>query len=253
MTDFMNPAEFANIARCERDFWWFRGMRAILFRLLAPHLKGRTIRCALEAGCGTGYFSHLLQNERGWPVVPVDYSWEGLRFAQEMGVKQLVQADARDLPFPRGAFDLVISLDMLVHLDRGDELRAVKELARVLAPGGLLAIRVAALDALRSRHSVYAFERQRFTRARLTKMVSGSGLHVLRCTYANSFLLPVALAKFRLWEPLAGGTVASGVQPLAPWLDRALYTPLACEAALLETGLNFPAGQSLILIAGKAG
>ncbi len=35
----MNPAEFANIARCERDFWWYRGVRAILYRILHPYLE----------------------------------------------------------------------------------------------------------------------------------------------------------------------------------------------------------------------
>ena len=30
----MNPAEFANIAQSEGDFWWYRGMREILFRML---------------------------------------------------------------------------------------------------------------------------------------------------------------------------------------------------------------------------
>ena len=36
-------------------------MRQILFRMLEPHLAGRKIGRALEAGCGTGYFSYLLQ------------------------------------------------------------------------------------------------------------------------------------------------------------------------------------------------
>ena len=54
MSGFMNPAEFANIRQSEEDFWWYRGMRATLFRMLEPHLKGRAIASALEAGCGTG-------------------------------------------------------------------------------------------------------------------------------------------------------------------------------------------------------
>ena len=48
----MNPAEFANIANAEKEFWWYRGMRTILFRMLAPHLDGRNIRrvvrCTVE-------------------------------------------------------------------------------------------------------------------------------------------------------------------------------------------------------------
>ena len=253
MSSFMNPAEFANIAKSESHFWWYRGMRTILFRMLDPLLAGRTIGRALEAGCGTGYFSHLLQTERGWPVVPMDFSWHGLRYAREMGVQRVVQGDIRALPFPDGAFDLVMSLDVLSHLVRGQDQLAARELARVLAPGGLLVVRTAALEILRSRHSEFAFERQRFTRRRLVDLFAGAGLRVLRSTYVNSLLLPVALAKFRVWEPLLRKPPASGVEPVAPWLDKLLYAPLALEAARLGAGHNLPLGQSVVLIGEKLG
>ena len=247
----MNPAEFANIAQSERDFWWYRGMRAILFRVLEPYLKGRKIARALEAGCGTGYFSRLLQRERGWPIVPVDISPEGLRYARAMGVRSAVQADVTRLPFAGALFDVVLSMDVLPHLRRGDESSATREMARVLAPGGLMVIRAAGLDILRSRHSAFAGESQRFTRRGLVELAAAAGLRVLRCTYCNSLLLPVALLKFRVWEPLIRKPAESGVQRVTPWLDRLLYAPLALEAASIGAGLNFPAGQSLLLVAEK--
>src|SRR5262245_39603120 len=106
----MNPAEFANIRASEESFWWYRGMRGILFRLLAPYLQRRAIRSALEAGCGTGYQSSLLQRERGWPIVALDYSPDGLRHARELGVSRPVQGDIRALPFAAGQFDFTLSL-----------------------------------------------------------------------------------------------------------------------------------------------
>jgi SAM-dependent methyltransferase len=247
----MNPAEFANIARSEKDFWWYRGMREILFRMLDPLLGGRRPRLALEAGCGTGYFSRLLQMERGWPVVPVDIAGEGLRYAREIGVRRLAQADISRLPFASGAFDLVLSLDVLPHFERGEEQGAIAEFARVLAPGGLVAVRAAALDVLRSRHSEFAAERQRFTVPALSKALERAGVRVLRATYANTLLMPVALAKFRLWEPLLRRPAASGVGPVAPWLDALLYRALAAEAAWIGAGRGFPLGQSLILVGEK--
>ena len=247
----MNPAEFANIAQCERNFWWYRGMRNILFRLLDRHLAGRTVGRALEAGCGTGYLSWLLQKERHWPIVPMDISPDGLRYARQMGVERAVQGDATNIPFAGGAFDLVLSIDVLAHLPRGLELDAAREMARVLAPGGLLVVRTAALDVLRSRHSEFAYERQRFTGRRLRELFSGAGLRVLRCTYANSLLMPVALAKFRLWEPLLRTPASTGLEPVAPWLDRLLYAPLGVEAGWIARGGSFPAGQSLLLVGEK--
>jgi SAM-dependent methyltransferase len=247
----MNPAEFANIANSEKDFWWYRGMRAILFRMLEPHLAGRKLARVLEAGCGTGYFSYLLQTERRWPVTPVDIGWEGLRRARSMGVERAVQANVMSLPFASGVFDLALSIDVLPHLVRGEDQRGVDELGRVVARGGLVLIRAAALDILRSRHSEFVYERQRFTRARLTALAENAGIRVLRCTYANSLLLPVALAKFRIWEPLTRQAPGSGVEPVAGWLDRILYGALAAEAAWIGAGRNLPIGQSLILIGEK--
>jgi SAM-dependent methyltransferase len=252
MSGFMNPAEFANIRQAEENFWWYRGMRDILFRLAQPHLEGRRITRALEAGCGTGYLSHLLQRERGLPVVPLDYSGDGLRYARELGVRDPVQGDIRGLPFGNGAFDLVLSIDCIAHLPRGEEAAAASELARVLAPGGLLVLRTSALDILRSRHGEFAHERQRFTRRRLTGLFASAGIRILRCTYANSLLMPIALAKFRLIEPLSRAPAESGVQPVAPWLDRFLYRHLALEAAWIGAGANLPIGQSLLLIGTKA-
>ena len=247
----MNPAEFANIARSEQRFWWYRGMNEILFRLLDPIARERRFERVLEAGCGTGYLAKLLTLRYGWDIVPVDLGWEGLNFARSMGIVQLTQADIAQLPFPANAFDAVLSMDVIVHFPRGEEQRAMAELTRVLRPGGLLCIRVSALDILRSRHSEFAHERQRFTKDRLLRIVQDCGIDVTRCTYANSLLLPVALAKFRVWEPLMAPEPASGVAPVNSTLDTLLYSALRTEAALLEAGLNFPAGQSLVLVGRK--
>ena len=251
MSGFMNPAEFANIRQSEEDFWWYRGLRATLFRMLEPHLKGRAISRALEAGCGTGYLSHILQRERGWPIVPLDFSRDGLRFARQLGVRNPVQGDIRSLPFGDGAFDLVMSVDVIAHLPRGDEHLAARELARVARRGGLVVVRTSALDMLRSRHGEFDHERQRFTRRRLMGLFAGAGIRILRCTYSNSLLMPIALLKFRLWEPLLRKPAESGVQRVAPWLDRMLYAPLAMEAAWLGAGHGLPVGQSLVLIGEK--
>src|SRR5581483_3507529 len=95
----MNPAEFANIAAAERDLWWYRGMREIVFRLLDPVAKSRRLDRVVEAGCATGYFSQLLEQRYGWNVVPFAYDAEGPRYAQGQGLRSLVQADVTALPF----------------------------------------------------------------------------------------------------------------------------------------------------------
>ena len=251
----MNPAEFENIARCERDFWWFRGMREIQFRLLDPVVaEGREPKGAsvLEAGCGTGYFSRVLEQRYGWRMTPLDLDQQGLEYARGYGLDRLVRGDITALPFAAARFDGLVSMDVLVHLPRGEEGQAFGEFARVLKKGGLLALRVSALDILRSRHSQFVHERQRFTRSRVVESLQAAGFQVRRATYVNSLLLPVALFKFRIWEPLTGARPASGVAPVAGWLDALLGATLMLESKWIGLGGGFPLGQSVVVVARKA-
>jgi len=247
----MNPREIGNIANAEGGFWWYRGMREVLDSVADPWLRNRKVVRMLDAGCGTGYFARLVEQQRGWQVYPIDLAWEGLTHARGMGLSRASQSDVAALPFRDGCFDVVTSMDVLIHFPRGEEQRAFAELARVTAPGGLLILRVSALDILRSRHSQFAHEKQRFTRARLIHRIQEAGLRVLRCTYANSLLLPVALAKFRIWEPMLRKEPESGVKPVPRWLDSLFYSCLRAESKLLGSGLDLPIGQSLLLVGEK--
>ena len=247
----MNPAEYANIAKCEKEFWWYRGMDRILDGMLAPVMSARSPGIALETGCGTGYNATQLEQRYGWQIFPTDLQHEGLLYGIGQGVQRMAQADIAALPFADGRFDAVVSLDVMVYVPRGREGHVIGEMTRVLAPGGIFILRTAALEMLRSHHAEFTGERQRFTRGQLVKLVSDHGIKILRCTYANCLLMPIALAKFRLIEPLLPSPPSSGVQPVAPWLDRLLYAALDLESSWLGSGRNLPIGQTLVLIGEK--
>lgn len=246
----MNPAEFHNIARVEESFWWYAGMHRIVLRLLPRYLASPPRR-VLEAGGGTGGFARRLAERFSAPIDLLDLSGTGLGMARRRGWRRLVQADLRGLPLRDAAYDLAFCLDVIAHFEPGKEAPALAELARVLAPGGLLVMRTSALNILRSRHSQFVDERQRFTRPRLIAAVRRAGLEPVRCTYLNSLLLPAALLKFRLIEPLTKAAPASGVAPLPGWLNTALAAFLWLEEAWLAAGGGFPLGQSLLLFARK--
>ncbi len=99
----------------------------------------------LEVGAGTGFFLINLWQAGyvGDDVHATDIS-EGMleickRNAAEHGLDvAVVQGDAEDLPYPDGRFDLVIGHAFLHHLP--DPAAALREMHRVLAPGGTLVV-----------------------------------------------------------------------------------------------------------------
>lgn len=97
---------------------------------------------ALDCGCGTGFLSLELA-ARGHRVTGVDFAPSMLELARGKAAAQglavrFEQADAENLPYPHGTFDLVISRHVLWTLPHPEA--AIDEWARVLRPGGRLAI-----------------------------------------------------------------------------------------------------------------
>ncbi len=247
----MNPAEFQHLAAAEERMWWFRGMREIFRRIALRHLPP-DITNVLDAGCGTGANAEWMARAFGWRMTGLDFADEGLRHARgRSGLAALIRGDIRALPFRDGSFDLITCFDVFVHLEPGEERATLRELARCLRPGGWLLLRAAAFGWLRSRHSEFVGEKQRFTLPQLVQAAEQAGLEPRYSTYANCLLLPVALAKFRIVEPLMQAPVRSGVRPGPAWLERGLGAVLQLEARWIARGGRFPIGQSVILLARK--
>lgn len=245
----MNPAEFQNLIAAEERMWWFRGMREIFRRIVRRDMAGG-MADVLDAGCGTGANAAWMAHEFGWRVSCLDFAPEGLALARRRsGPRNFIRGDIRSLPFRGSSFDLITCFDVIAHLAPGEERLAFAEFARCLRPGGWLFVRASAFEWLRSRHSEFVRERQRVTLGRLRRGLQEAGFEVRRATYANSLLLPVAIVKFRLWEPLVQAPAASGVRLGPPWMERLLLALLEAEAWWIGLGGSFPLGQSALVLA----
>jgi ubiquinone/menaquinone biosynthesis C-methylase UbiE len=122
--------------------------RAAWDRILDLVLGGRAELDALDVGCGTGFLTFELA-ARGHRVIGVDLApamiAEARRKAAAHGVSiWFGEADAEQLPFHPGSFDLAISRHLLWTLPHPEA--AIDEWMRVLRPGGRLVIIDAQFD-----------------------------------------------------------------------------------------------------------
>lgn len=241
----MNSAEYARMYQAEERQWWFAGMRAISLALLAPRLGSGKL-AFLDAGCGTGVnLEHL---GRLGAAFGVDISEEAIAFCRSRGVA-VMRGSVLELPVKSAAVDGITSFDVLYHRWVTDDLRAVREMARVLRPGGLLLIRVPALKLFWGAHDEEVHSRHRYTRGELEALLTQAGLTLLRSSYANFFLFPALLARRTLDRALRRHGSDVGFLP-APveWAFRCL---LEVEAWLIGHGVSLPIGASLFALARK--
>jgi cyclopropane fatty-acyl-phospholipid synthase-like methyltransferase len=97
----------------------------------------------LDLGCGWAYGT-LWAAASGARAVGIDLERDQLAWARagldSGGSLSLAQADAARLPFRSASFDRVVSVEMMEHVFRPDRPRVLSEIARVMKPGGRLAL-----------------------------------------------------------------------------------------------------------------
>lgn len=104
-------------------------------RLLETDLVMKPGTVALDLGCAQGILSHRLRRRGGF-WVHTDQDFANLVAARGVIPDDLVQNGTGRLPFRSGAFDLVVCLDYLEHLDDDD--LCLAEIARILKDRGRL-------------------------------------------------------------------------------------------------------------------
>ena len=107
----------------------------------ADLIESRT-RCdrgrLLDIGCGYGFFLQGMRS-RGWKVEGVEVSEVGRQFALEEWDIHVYPQPLEGLGLPDSLFDVVTLFYVIEHLD--DPLALLKEVNRILKPGGLVFLR----------------------------------------------------------------------------------------------------------------
>ncbi len=247
----MDPDEYEVLARVEGRHWWHVGMR----RLAQVYLDSSRFAAGariLDAGCGTGGNAELLG--RYGRVFGIDDSFLALRSSRTSFPGRTIAASVEALPMAAETFDLVASLEVLYHSRVGDETLALREAARVLRRGGRLLLRLPAYPSLLRAHDRRVHTRRRYRLREVAAMVETSGFRVVRASYVNSLLFPVAVSRVLLERafPNRRGEESELRLP-GRLMNRVLEAFLAMEAAWVRRGGTFPAGLSVLCLGEKNG
>lgn len=240
----MEADEYRKMAAVEDRMWYYAALHA---RMIGALRAGAASGPLLDAGCGTGgLLRRLAETPWGREAIGVDLSPLACALSRERTTARIVEASLTDLPLADGKFGAVVSADVLYHVP--DDTGALREIARVLRPGGLAVINVPAYPWLWSYHDVSVHSQRRYGRAELRAKLTAAGLGPLQVTHWNAFLLPLVVLRRKL---LPAPTSGSDVEDYSPWLNATLEAILKAEGAVMRACGGLPFGSSLLAVARK--
>jgi len=250
----MEANAYRQFLELEKKHWWFRGRRSVYFGLLEHHLKGSRPQRVLDLGCGLGGFLEGL-SRLGHKIYPSDISLESLGHCGDRGFPWGVKGSGYDLPYADGSFDLVCMFDAIEHIP--DDHKVMREVTRVLAPGGHVFVSVPAYQFLYANNDRVAQHQRRYTRGMLERVFEQAGLRVVRNTHANIFLFPLilpAVLAIKVLEALVPRKLdpdhTNLSWPIPDFVHGILHGIFAAELPFSRR-FDWPAGHSIAALAVK--
>jgi SAM-dependent methyltransferase len=230
--------------RVEESHWWYKGRRRIIASFVEEICKNFVDRPQiLDVGCGTG--ANLVLLSRFGDVEGVDVSPDALDFCRRRGLEKVRLGAAEALPYEDGTFDLVTALDVVEHMD--DDVAGLREMRRVLRPGGRILLFVPTFMFLWGVQDDVSHHRRRYRLPELRRVVREAGFEIERTTYANiTFFAPILLV--RKLMRLTGIRTDTESSINVPAFNRLFGRVLGAESNVLRY-LNLPFGVSGLCVA----
>lgn len=243
----MDRQEFERNFNIETTYWWNVGRFHIVDSFTRRYIDPKPGARMVDLGSGTGATTLWLQ--KYGPVKAVDGSPLALSYCRKRGLKDVTRSDMEKLKLPSSSFDAAFALDILEHIR--DDRKAIREIFRILKPGGRLLVTAPAYQWLYSEHDEVCHHYRRYTLDEMARKMEEAGFRILRKSYCIMFLLfpLVATLQFRsLFK--RDRRIMTSVVPLPDWLNGLLIRVLDFENLLLKF-MNLPLGVSVILMAEK--
>lgn len=251
---------FAPMEKIEDQHFWFVSRKRVLFSIIKKITQGFTAGSRiLEVGCGTG--SNLKVLQQACPHAQVfgfDLMDEGLEIARRQTSCHLIQGNITHPPFGQH-FDLVGLFDVLEHLD--DDLTVLKNMDRILKPGGYLLLMIPANQSLWSYHDIAHRHRRRYSLDGLSSNLSAAGFEVEYLTYFMASIFPLIFFRRKVFisdraqishQSAIDRKIFRDLQ-VVPVVNSILKLILRAEQTLIDRRWRLPFGTSLLALARKKG
>jgi len=173
---------------CGHDnrFWLFRAQTEYVGTQLKKHVPKIDGIRALDAGCGRGIHSQLL-DQLGYKVTSFDISPKMLALTGAIVDSTLVEGNLMHMPFADAAFNIVVSIGTSMHVPSVNVL--MSEINRVLMPNGIAVISMAnklslyvlwttKINHLLADHQIL-YRRDQFTFWSFRKLLLANHFHVI--------------------------------------------------------------------------
>jgi len=237
---------FEELARCEGGNFWFESRNRLIVWALRRYFAHA--RRFLEIGCGTGFVLSGIRRE--FPELALwgsEAFSQGLAFAeQRVPGAVLFQMDARHVPF-ESEFDVIGAFDVLEHIEE-DEL-VLSQMFRAVKPGGGILLTVPQHPFLWGPSDDYALHKRRYRKADLMAKVVRAGFSVVRVTSFVSVLLPLMTFSRMKQAATRSRYDPSAELRLGRFVNMSLRKALDWERIMIERGVSFPVGGSLLVAA----
>lgn len=235
-------------SRAEATHFWFQGFRGYVRPVIDDLAAGCRDLRIVDCGCGTGHNLRLLRPYGR--AVGFDLTRGGLVRARANG-HAVARGDVTRAPFADASFDLATSFDVLQCVERDD--LAMREMARIVRPGGAVLVTVAAFEALRGDHAEVWGEFRRYVPGSVRALLEGAGLSVVRLSFMFASLFPLMLAvraAQRLLRPIRPARADADIAVPAAPVNTALAWLVRSEAVLARR-VPMPLGSSILAVGRK--
>ena len=240
----MKQDEYLKMYLFEDSHFWFVGKRFFI-KIYLDKITNK-ISNILDVGSGTGGTTKLL--EKYGKVIGIEKNSFAQSLSKKRGLK-IVKGKAEKLSFKKNSFDLITILDVLYHRDVKNIDEVLKEISRVLKPGGFILITDSAFIFLHGNHGSSVYEKRRFTIKELKKILYKNGFTTINDSYMYFSIFPLVFLKRTIIDLFLKSN-KSDVFVIPKIFNLLLISILKLESLLINY-VKLPIGSSLIILGQK--